>query len=54
MTDKDDMEVKIRGTVLIDGVPWMKLTEDIGGLTMVGRFIRSEKLTVIDEIKEEK
>jgi hypothetical protein len=49
----DDLQVRIRGTVLMDEKPWMKLTEDIGGLTMIGKFVRTDLLTVVDVIDDE-
>lgn len=47
------MIFNVEGTVMLDGKPYLKLSEDLGGLTLIGTFVRTERLVVCEEIKED-
>lgn len=43
----------VQGTVMYKGKPYLKLSEDIGGLTLIGTFVRTENIEICEEFKEE-
>lgn len=52
---KDDgIEIRIRGSVKKGDKSYLRLTEDVGGLTFVGTWIRTNLLHDYEDIEEEK
>lgn len=43
----------VQGTVMYKGKPYLKLSDDIGGLILIGTFVRTESVEICEEFKEE-